>query len=214
MVCVMIRMFVTQRGADGSRPPRGPMEGNATPRQRVESLRKVALFARFDEEQIAALEEVMVRRSLRSGDTVFEQGAEGDTLIVLLDGMLRVEVTGEDGAATAVARIHTGEVVGEMAVLDPAPRSASVIAATDCEVLELSRGGLLQLRRLAPSVSAGIVGGIIADVTRRLRDVNLRIDKELDPDKGKVQAGAGREAREAAEGQSLLGRLWQRLARK
>lgn len=190
------------------------MEGSASPGERVESLRSVALFARFDEDQIAALEAVMSRRSVRSGETIFEQGADGNTLIVLLDGMLRVEVTGEDGISTPVARIQTGEVVGEIAVLDPAPRSASVIAATDCEVLELSRGGLLQLRRQAPSVSAGIVGGIIADVTRRLRDVNKRIDKELEPDKGKVRSAGAQEGPETAEGQSLLGRLWQRLARK
>ena len=190
------------------------MAGSASPGERVDSLRKVALFARFDDEQIAALEEVMVRRSLGSGETVFEQGADGNTMIVLLDGMLRVEVTGEDGTSTPVARINTGEVVGEMAVLDPAPRSANVIAATDCEVLELSRGGLLQLRRMAPSVSAGVVGGIIADVTRRLRDANIRIDKELETDPGKVQAVAGRNTPESDDDPSLLGRLWQRLARK
>ena len=190
------------------------MEGSATPGARVESLRSVALFARFDDDEIAALEAVMQHRAVRSGETIFEQGADGNTMIVLLDGMLRVEVSGEDGVSTPVARIQTGEVVGEMAVLDPAPRSASVIAATDCEMLELSRGGLLQLRRQAPSVSSGIVGGIIADVTRRLRDVNKRIDKELEPEKGKTRVADTKDEAGSDDGPSLLGKLWQRLARK
>lgn len=187
------------------------MESNPAPRPRVQSLRSVALFARFDDNQIAALQQIMVRRNLASGEVVFEQGADGNTLIVLVDGMMRVDITGEDGATTPVARIHTGEVVGEMAVLDPAPRSATVVAATDCEVLELSRGGLLQLRRSAPSVSSGIVGGIIADVTRRLREVNARIDRELEPDRGRVQLGGG-QGDSAEEKTSFLNRMWQRLA--
>ena len=190
------------------------MESNQSRRPRVDSLRSVKLFSDFDEEQIAALQQVMRRQSVGSGDVVFEQGAEGDTLVVVVDGMLRVEVIGEDGESTAGARIHAGEVVGEMAVLDPAPRSASVVAATDCEVLELSRGGLLQLRRSAPAVSSGIVSGIIADVTRRLRDVNTRIDKELDPDKGKDKPRKPVAVASEDDEGSVIGRLWKRFASK
>jgi|ETNmetMinimDraft_30_1059905.scaffolds.fasta_scaffold57837_1 CRP-like cAMP-binding protein len=189
------------------------MESSESQKPRVESLRSVKLFAKFDEEQIAAVQQVMRRRRVSSADVVFEQGADGDTLVVLVDGMLRVEVVGEDGTPTPMARIQAGEVVGEMAVLDPAPRSASVVAATDCEVLELSRGGLLQLRRSAPSVSSGIVSGIIGDVTRRLRDVNARIDKELDPGKGRDTARRPDERAKKEEG-SMIGRLWKRLANR
>lgn len=185
------------------------MEPQETPRSRIESLRHIKLFADFDEEECAALEEVVRRRHFDSADVIFEQGAKGDTLIVVIDGMLRVEVTDESGNTASVGRIHAGEVVGEMAVLDPAPRSATVVAATDCEVLELSRGGLLQLRKSAPAASSGIVAGIIADVTRRLRDVNARIDAELNPGRAEPSLQAER-IHSGPSDDNFLTRLWKR----
>ncbi len=178
-------------------------------------LRGIRMFADFDDDECNRLLAVMQPRQVGSGDTVFEQGATGDTLVVLTDGILRVEVADHHGVSATVATIGTGEVVGEMAVLDAAPRSASVIAATDCQFLELSRTGLEQLRTSCPSASAAIVGAVIANVTKRLRNVNKRIDKELDPD------GAMRKRREKqaaadkkeAESEGFFSRLMKRFGR-
>ena len=145
-------------------------------------LRGIQMFSDFSDEECNRLLEVMRPLDVASGESVFQQGGQGDTLVVVMDGILRVEVADQAGNSATVATIQSGEVVGEMAVLDPAPRSASVIAATDCRVLELSRDGLKKLRSTCPSASAAIVGAVIADVTRRLRNVNKRIDKELDPE--------------------------------
>jgi CRP-like cAMP-binding protein len=149
-------------------------------------LRSVKLFRKFSGDECSILEATMTHRSINSGQVIFQQGSTGDTFVVVMDGILRVEVTSFDGETATVGTIKPGEVVGEMAVLDPAPRLATVVAATDCEVLELSRDGLLAMRKTAPSVSSGIVSGIIRDITRRLRKANRQIDAQLAPAKERL----------------------------
>lgn len=182
----------------------------------VDALRRIKLFRGVNVNDSIVLLGAMRRMSVRSGERIFAQGETGDTMVVVMDGILRVEVTDLGGNVATVGKVEAGEVVGEMAVIDPAPRSATVVAATDCEVLELSRADLMGLRRRAPSASAAIVGGIIGDVTRRLRNVNKRIDTELDPnsgagrDKGKValQSGQNQDPTE-----TFFGRIFGKLRR-
>jgi len=147
----------------------------------IDTLHGIKLFRGLSDADRAHVVAAMQRRSVRSGERVFGQGEAGDTMLVVIDGILRVEVTDHQGHTATVGKVDTGEVVGEMAVVDPAPRSASVVAATDCLLLEMSRADLIALRRTSPTAAAAVVGGVISDVTRRLRNVNKRIDAELDP---------------------------------
>lgn len=175
------------------------------------------MFAGFSEQEVSHLLHVAQLRESASGEMVFEQGANGDTLVVVLDGLLRVEVTDQTGTTATIATIQAGELVGEMAVLDPSPRSASVIAATDCQMMELSRDGLIALRTSCPSASSAIVGAVIGDVTRRLRNVNKRIDKELDPERKQkqrlVKTALGSKNQEKDDKGGFIGKLLRRFGR-
>ncbi len=180
-----------------------------------ELLRQVKLFQQMRDDELQALCGVLRPMSLPVGDTVFRQGDPGKTMIVLADGILRVEVVDNNGHKANVGTIRPGEIVGEMAVFDPAPRSATVVTATGCTVYELSLDGLKQLQQTAPSVSATIVGAVIGDVTRRLRKVNLRIDGELDPaskDAPSKQRITGQFKAEAADAGSFFSRLWAKVS--
>ncbi len=159
----------------------------------------------------------MRRQQVSSGHRVFAQGETGDTMLVVVDGILRVEVTDIHGKSATVGKVEAGEVVGEMAVIDPAPRSASVIAATDCDLLQMSRADLLGLRRTAPTASAAIVGAIISDVTRRLRNVNKRIDSELDPNsqmhRAQMKVTLQAPLPESQHTGTFFGRMWDKIKR-
>lgn len=70
-------------------------------------------------------------RKLKAGATLTEQGTEADALYLLLDGIVRVLVDGEE-----VAAIGPGALVGERAVLEGGRRTATLVAATPCKVAE------------------------------------------------------------------------------
>ena len=72
----------------------------------------------------------MPRRRVQKGETLVEQGEEGDELFLLLDGVLDVEVDGE-----TVARVGPGALLGERAVLGSGERTATLRAVTACRVV-------------------------------------------------------------------------------
>jgi hypothetical protein len=83
-------------------------------------------------ESVMKLDRKQPRRSLAPGDTLVEQGAEGDDLFVLLDGVFQVEVDGE-----TVAEVGPGAIVGERAAVEGGARTATLRAMTPCRVVVL-----------------------------------------------------------------------------
>ena len=166
-------------------------------------IRGIQLFSKLSDAEIDALAAVLLPRRLGAGSVLFEQHLEGDTMIILIEGKLKVDIADPKGKRTEIREILPGEIVGEMAALDPAPRSTSVKAGTDVLILELSRDGLRQLRTTAPGVAAVITGEIIQGVTRRLRSIDERIEKRLHP-----PAAAATATPAAPAQRSVVSRIW------
>ncbi len=182
-------------------------------------LRSIPLFKDFDDAACDAVIAVLKVRQFGAGETVFQQGQPGDTMVIVSVGHLRVELNDNNGVPTTVGSISGGEVVGEMAVLDPAPRACTVTAVSDTTVYELNRAGLSQLRKTCPAASATIVSAVINDVTRRLRQINKQIDGLLNPRTSGIYkpAPAGtmpgaRPPADSTDSPSLFSRIWSRLS--
>ena len=181
-------------------------------------LRRIPLFREFDDASCDAMIGVLKVRQFAAGECVFQQGELGDTMVIVSSGHLRVELDDAKGTRTSIGSISAGEVVGEMAVLDPAPRASSVTAVSETLVYELSRASLQELRQTAPEASAAIVSAVINDVTRRLRQINRRIDTLLNPRTSGVfkpatpETPTGRPASEPTDSPSLFSRIWARLS--
>jgi small-conductance mechanosensitive channel/CRP-like cAMP-binding protein len=111
-----------------------------------QSVKKHPFLQLLNEEQLGKL--LANARLLRFGrnERVIEQGASGQSMFVLLHGEADVFV-GTNGAQTHVATLRTGDYCGEMSLLTGEPRSATVVARTDCEMWEIDKntmGELLQ----------------------------------------------------------------------
>ncbi len=180
-----------------------------------EVLRRVHLFSAFSDDECNALGAVLRPRRVAATTKIFEQGAAGDTMVVVVEGHLSVELTDRSGKRTVIGEMQPGEIVGEMAVVDPAPRSTTVTAVSNALIYELSRDGLLRLRVSSPSAAAAIIGAVIQGVTRRLRAVDDRIEKRLHPEAHAAAAPKQQDAAEAAAApaqDSLFSRIWSRLS--
>lgn len=158
--------------------------------ERRDALRRVAVFQHFTDEQCDAALSVMTPRLLRTGDVLYRAGEDGSTMVVVQEGRLRAEIEDGRGRRVEVGAIGPGEVVGEMALLDPAPRTADVIAACDTTVFELTREGAMQLRKAQPAAFSALVGEVITDVTKRLRSINQRVERELGGKPAKAETGS------------------------
>jgi hypothetical protein len=124
------------REAHGDRTPWGDEDSDA-----FVTAAESALEREISRELMAG-KMIPERRALEPGETLVEQGAPGDELYLILDGVLAVEIDGEE-----VAEIGPGAIVGERALLEGGSRTATLNARTRCRVAVIP-GELIDLQEL------------------------------------------------------------------
>src|SRR5689334_124956 len=98
-------------------------------------LKKVPLFSELSEADLDRLCEMVEEVSLPAGQLLFAEGSAGDKAYIIKEGQLEVlKVSGGREVLLAV-RQQPGEVIGEMSLLEEAPRMASVRARSDVSLL-------------------------------------------------------------------------------
>jgi NTE family protein len=116
-----------------------------------DALGQVTLFATLSDELRSRLVSQATPVRVDAGAWLFRAGDEGDSLFVVLTG--RLEVVRESPEPVIVRTLGRGDAFGELALLTGAPRSASVRARRDSELLKLSRDDFLHLLRSVPDFS-------------------------------------------------------------
>ena len=79
------------------------------------------------------------KRSFRSGEIIMRQGDKGDSAFIIEEGMVEIFIERKEGKIQTVGTRGPGTIIGEMAIVDDAPRTATVRAVKDCKLLEITR---------------------------------------------------------------------------
>src|SRR3569623_3067834 len=108
--------------------------------------------------------------SFKAGDTIIAEGDDGDTAFLIVAGAVDVSV-GIGADSKSVGILGPGDVFGEMSLIDPTPRSATVKALADTECLVTDHTEFLTLAATDPAHAAGFTQTLV----RRLRQMNERL---------------------------------------
>lgn len=111
---------------------------------------------------------------LAAGSLLFQAGDPGDAAFVLLSGELEVKTRGLDGREVRLMALRPGAVVGEMAVIDGAPRSADVCAARKSRLWRVPRSALIEALEHDPRAALALMG----ELSRRLRAANAAFEAQ------------------------------------
>ncbi|MDQ6721511.1 MAG: cyclic nucleotide-binding domain-containing protein [Candidatus Dormibacteraeota bacterium] len=135
------------------------------------ALKKVPLFSTLTLEQLASIDRLMVTRDYARGEPIFTKGDVGSELFVVLEGEIRIHLDHE-GREVTLARIGPSMVLGEMAVFDEQPRSASAQASADTTVRVLRRDKLRAVVHEHPEVLLEFV----KNLSQRIRVMNDQLE--------------------------------------
>ena len=127
----------------------------------VAALRGVPLFAGLDEHSLQAVAVLAQSVNAKAGDVLILEGEPGDSFYVIIDGTVRVE----HGDRT-VRSMTAGGFLGEIALVEHGPRTATATCVTECRLLELRRHEFERLMVTMPEVA----GRVQAAIERRARE--------------------------------------------
>lgn len=126
------------------------------------------LFTRLPAAQAHALQARGSQVHYPARRTIFATGEPGDTMLVIATGRVEISLTSEAGRRSILAQLGPGDVVGEMAVLDGAARSADVVAASDVTGRLLTRAQVMGFLAEAPEAAIAVIEALC----QRLRQTN------------------------------------------
>jgi CRP/FNR family transcriptional regulator, cyclic AMP receptor protein len=102
-------------------------------------------------------------KTFHTGDVIFKEGDRGDQMYVVKAGNVELRVVGQ-----TVETLESGDILGEMAMLDNEPRSATAVAATDCQIVPIDQTKFQFLLKETPYFAIEVM----QIMARRLRRMN------------------------------------------
>ena len=135
----------------------------ASKKSYLESLRRVSLFSSCSNKDLEKIAKAGDEVTLEAGSLVVDQGQTGREAFVILKGSATVRRNGKK-----VATLGPGSVVGELSLLDHGPRTASVVADTDCVMLVISQRQFLGVLDSIPALSHKL----LATLAGRIRELD------------------------------------------
>src|SRR5215471_8644628 len=137
----------------------------------TEILRHVPLLSGLSDSEIHLVAESSRRLPYPKKSIVFYEGDSGDFLLVILKGRVKVVLLGDGGQETIVAILERPGFLGEMALLDETPRSATVVTLEDTEFLQIARKPFLALIKDHPAIAMKVMSHLAS----ALREANEQI---------------------------------------
>ena len=110
-----------------------------------------ALFADLQHDLFRRVADGLRRRLVTAGGIVVSEGDPGHSIFLIASGCVRILVVGGHGRPLEIRRLDVGDFFGEVAALSGRPRTATVVATTDCELLEIDHRALAILVAAQPT---------------------------------------------------------------
>jgi CRP/FNR family transcriptional regulator, cyclic AMP receptor protein len=142
---------------------------------KLTELRRHPFLAGLPLEEIERLSIYVPTRTYPRGASIFARGDAGTTLFAVCSGTVRIGVPSRDGREVVFNLVKTGEIFGEISLLDGRPRTADATTLTDCVVMEIDRRNFMALLENQPQFALKLIGLLCA----RLRHTSEQVEDVL-----------------------------------
>ncbi len=145
------------------------MRPELSDQEAAQILRSTRVFGALDPASLLGLAGICTQRTYGRGQYLWYQGDPGDRLVVVCKGLVKVVLASERGDEIVLVTLGRHESLGELAILDGSPRSASVVAVELTTVLMLPRAAVLELMAAHPPVLDAVLKAL-GQLVRRLTE--------------------------------------------
>ena len=134
-------------------------------------LRSIPLFADLPDEDIESISNLAATRTYPKNTIIISEGDDSDSLYVVLSGKVKVFLSDDDGREIIINILGEGEYFGELALLDDAPRSASVMTSEECKLAVISKSSFEDCLFKNPQLSLRV----IKELSKRMRSLTQNV---------------------------------------
>ncbi|MEZ4407604.1 MAG: Stp1/IreP family PP2C-type Ser/Thr phosphatase [Polyangiales bacterium] len=139
-------------------------------RHGYQTLSALPFFRHLEPRELMGVQAIARTTVYGPGDVIIDEGSTGESLFVILSGVCAVRK-----GDTEIARLGPGEHFGEMALVELAPRSASVVAEEESRLLEIARTDLFKVLRESKDTGIKLLWNIITVLVARLRETSTQL---------------------------------------
>ncbi len=139
------------------------------------NLRRIKGLALLNDEQLAAFVDYVEVMTCGFSETLFREGQPGDSMFMILDGQLRVYTKTKGGEIIVLRLLNPGDIVGEVALLNQTPRSASVEAMRESVLIKMNSASLQKLVSEQPAAVAPFLHYLAKTVGRQLSEMTAKL---------------------------------------
>ena len=143
----------------------------------VDFLKSISLFEDLKTGEILRLERTLHKRHYRKGEVIFNEGEPGAALYIIKEGEVDVVINYDSQDPISLTSLTNGMFFGEIALFDETPRSATIVASKECEIIALSKPDFILFSQKEPSIGLKIVMKLGEILSIRLKTSNKQIEE-------------------------------------
>ena len=137
-----------------------------------DALAAIPVLAGIDLPALTLLAQEGIVHDFPTGTWIVREGQEGHSFFILVEGDVEIVKHADSPHAVMLAALHEGTFFGEMCIVDPVLRAASVCALTPVRAIEIKAATLHHIFQKMPGQATIILLNIARDLARRLRDLD------------------------------------------
>ncbi len=138
---------------------------------KIKSLKTIPVFSSLSGKYLEELSKIMLEKTYRKNQVIFDQGDLGNSLIIIKSGLVKISLVDSNNHEFIIKTFSVNDFFGEMSLLDGGPRSATATAVEDTQVLIIFRDNFIGLIKKNPSVALGM----LTELSNRLRTTTENI---------------------------------------
>lgn len=160
--------------------------GKVNDTTRVDILQKIPIFGDLTRRELRTISDMVYDRSYEEGEYMFETGQPGAAMFVIESGEVMITRKNSEGEEVHLARLKNGEFLGELALLDSSPRSASAYVNKPTSAMAIFREDLDKLLDTNPELGGKVMKRLAVIIGMRLKATNdllMTKDEEINDSK-------------------------------